>query len=202
MSQAIIDNMIEIGNGEPQTSCDKCDCDVEQACSRETDKEVTCPIMAKMTASINGKQENSSNHASVLTSLSNDGLNMQGKKVSIDGITLLSTPEGHECQSGSACYNGQKGHVKRSPVQSGNDKLSQQDSMGTGACPMRKVSNISSVSSSGGSDEIESERKLDLRSLIDSIGTLLIPTVSDIVSIQSELNRSFGHFLLEKKHRY
>ncbi|KAL4230721.1 Guanylate cyclase soluble subunit alpha-2 [Mactra antiquata] len=41
--------------------------------------------------------------------------------------------------------------------------------------PARKTSNISCVSSSGGSDETEGEKKLDLRGLIESIGTLLIP---------------------------
>lgn len=43
--------------------------------------------------------------------------------------------------------------------------------------PTRKTSNISCVSSSGGSDETEGEKKLDLRGLIESIGTLLIPVV-------------------------
>ena len=48
--------------------------------------------------------------------------------------------------------------------------------------PARKTSNISEVSSSGGSEEVEEgERKLDLRGLIEGIGTLLIPAVSTIL---------------------
>ena len=48
--------------------------------------------------------------------------------------------------------------------------------------PARKTSNISEVSSSGGSEEVEEgERKLDLRGLIEGIGTLLIPAVSTII---------------------
>ena len=46
---------------------------------------------------------------------------------------------------------------------------------------IRKVSNISNVSFGGSEEAEEGERKLDLRGLIDSVGTLLIPVVSTIM---------------------
>ena len=56
-----------------------------------------------------------------------------------------------------------------------SNSITQETSSSAGS-PARKTSNISVISSSGGSEE--GERKLDLRSLIESIGTLLIPVVS------------------------
>ena len=55
---------------------------------------------------------------------------------------------------------------------------------GTQSCSVvqiRKVSSISNVSFGGSEGTEEGERKLDLRGLIDSVGTLLIPVVSTIM---------------------
>lgn len=72
------------------------------------------------------------------------------------------------------CCSKQAAADKAPPVRSASGNyLSQEGSPRNH--PGRKTSNISYASA--GSDEVEGEKKLDLRSLIEGIGTLLIPVV-------------------------
>ena len=111
-------------------------------------KRPLCPIMAKMTESVN--ENDSHNNVAVNTSTV-EACNSCNKTVptkpvrSTSGYALL--------QDNNAC------------VTSGNRKTS-------------NISNTSMTSSSTGSDETE-EKKLDLRCLIESVGTLLLPVVSN-----------------------
>ena len=86
------------------------------------------------------------------------------------------------------CANRQVQDIKLHSQPEGTSKT---ESCSMVQVQLRKVSNISNVSS-GGSDGVEEgERKLDLRGLIDSVGTLLIPVVSTIIILFSFLFISF-----------
>lgn len=116
-----------------------------------------CPIMSKMVDSLQKeRQEN--------------GVK-QNEKQNSD----KTQPTSNKCSKCSDCCKGSPN--KPPPVRSASGNYLSQDGS-PGSIPGRKTSNISNVSSSGGSDETDGEKKLDLRSLIESIGTLLIPVVS------------------------
>lgn len=110
-----------------------------------------CPIMSEMSKCI--REENEEGHEDN------------------ERKTLNSNSD---CSACSSCNRS----APKKPVRSASGNVLSQD---TRVIPNRKTSNISNVSmasSSAGSDETEGDRKLDLRRLIESIGTLLIPVVS------------------------
>lgn len=131
--------------------------------------ESRCPIMAHM-------KECLKNEAS--------GYDGNQKESGINQRNVNVTDEKKTCNKCGCCN---KATPVRAPIRSASGNMLGQDSV-TQVAPARKTSNISNgsntsgVSSSGGSDETDGDKKLDLRSLIESIGTLLIPVVSTYCS--------------------
>lgn len=120
-----------------------------------------CPIMSKMADSL--QKERTGNGVAKECGETNN----TDKTGNTSGV----------CAKCASCCQQVANDKKAPPVRSASGNYLSQDGNPT-SIPGRKTSNISNVSSSGGSDETDTERKLDLRSLIESIGTLLIPVVS------------------------
>ena len=123
-----------------------------------------CPIMSSMVDSLQKERQG-------------NGIQPSEKSVNSDkSRTLDKSVNNGGCTNCTSCCR-QKVAGKPPPVRSASGNyLSQEGS--PCALPGRKTSNISNVSSSAGSDEADGEKKLDLRSLIEGIGTLLLPVVS------------------------
>lgn len=140
------------------------------------DSIVTCPIMAKMAQSC---RESSG-------SLSKTHGANSGQPISNSNNNSTDCNRSENNTKCNSCCKGSG--VKSSPVRTINSH-----SLGEGCekSPKRKISNISAVSSSGGSDETENERKLDLRYLIEGIGTLLLPVKNMVFKALSEVVSSY-----------
>ena len=149
------------GNKRDQGNVDKCsvtDSSSRSCCARKSNTEG------------NGPHGNTCS----TTSSEHDSQNTESKtQTKSETCCVQNTCTGCPCAA-----NRQAQDIKRHSQPEGTSK--------TEPCSMvqvqfRKVSNISNVSS-GGSDGVEEgERKLDLRGLIDSVGTLLIPVVSTTI---------------------
>jgi hypothetical protein len=132
--------------------------------------ESRCPIMAQM-------KECLKNEAS--------GCDGNQKESGVNQRKVNVADEKKACSKCGCCNKATQG--VRGPTRSASGNTLGQDSV-TQVEPARKTSNISNtsntsgVSSSGGSDETDGDKKLDLRGLIESIGTLLIPVVSTYCS--------------------
>lgn len=164
-------------------------------CRTGMDSISNCPLMTKIGESVRQKNEKTSENVCVKEKHSSERtLLMKEDKSRSVGSTCLTKLDGNDkhgndfslkektdtevkCSKnrGCACCSIVK-LQKTCPSVSANVPPRGQPFESSSTSQRRKSSNLSIVSSSGGSEE--GERKLDLRGLIESIGTLLIPVVS------------------------
>ena len=132
--------------------------------ANQNDSGPKCPVMSQIKKSINSDSRNKV----VSNSVSEDSTyGCPRSDMKLNGI-----------QKGCCACGASMTGRSYPPQRSASITASGQDT-GTTSSATRKCSNISTVSSSGGSEETEEgEKKLDLRGLIESVGTLLIPVVS------------------------
>ena len=141
--------------------CPRNGCSGSERTVVDTSVQSRCPMMAQLSETLAAERAMKS---------------VTPQCVDSQSVIVTSSTNNQSQNSPNKCCKCNCGR-KSSMTKTGSDTLLKQDGSAYKS-PVRKTSNISMVSSSGGSDETEGEKKLDLRGLIESVGTLLIPVVS------------------------